>query len=121
MPLIIKFLQSPYLEKRVRGAIELKDMIEDVDEPIYPSNRSKLMYINKPFLVRFIMENKILDSLILGENIHPELIKRSTEIVIFLCRNNAFDVSIFDFVWNQIHIKHETIAMAFYQFLTSVC
>ena len=120
LPLITKFLQSPYLEKKVRGAVELKQLIEDV-EPIYPSNRSRLTYINKQFLVRFIMENKILDCLILGENIHPELIKRSTEIVIFLCKNNSFDISIFDLVWNQIHIKHETIAMAFYKFLTAVC
>jgi len=61
-------------------------MIEDFGESRYMMHRSKLNYINENILVKFILENKILDTLILGENPHPELIKRSTEIVTFLCR-----------------------------------
>jgi ubiquitin carboxyl-terminal hydrolase 9/24 len=72
-------------------------------------------------LVRFIEDNRILEALILGENLHAELIKRSTEIVLFLCRNNAFDANHFDYIWSQIHEKHESIALAFYHFLNALC
>jgi len=88
------------LEKRVRGAVELKELIEDVDESTFINHRSKLNYINKNFLASFILEQKILDSLILGENTHPELIKRSTEIVVFLCKCNVFDIEILTQVWD---------------------
>jgi hypothetical protein len=40
----LKFLYSPFLEKRVRAVVELKELIEDVDESmcLYPRQRARL-------------------------------------------------------------------------------
>jgi len=40
--------------------------------------------------VKWIKDSKILELGLLGDSVHPELIKRSSEIAIFLCKNNAF-------------------------------
>lgn len=43
--------------------------------------------INKEDLLKWIIQNKILDYTLLGDSVHPELIKRSSDVAIFLCKN----------------------------------
>jgi ubiquitin carboxyl-terminal hydrolase 9/24 len=88
----LKFLKSPYLEKRVKGVTEIKDLTERIE-------LMKKRTISRAELVKFIKENQILETLLLGDSVHCELVKRCSEIVIFLTRNNAFAVDMIDKIW----------------------
>lgn len=82
----LKFLKSTFLEKRVKGLCEIKDFTEKFK--FETSNQIKLKTsISKEELIKWISVNKILDYTVLGDSVHPELIKRSSDIAIFLCRN----------------------------------
>jgi ubiquitin carboxyl-terminal hydrolase 9/24 len=109
--MIRKFFCSPFLEKRVRAAVELKQLIEEVEAN--GQFRPKLGF-SRQDLIKFIEDVGVLEHLILGENVHPELIKRSTEIVIFLDRHGKLEPSVFDTIWQQTQTKHETDVLAFY-------
>lgn len=92
MSISLKFLKSPYLEKRVKGVTEIKDLTEKIDG-------MKKRSISKNDLVKFIKENNIIETLLLGDSVHSELIKRCADIVVFLSRNNAFPVDMIDKIW----------------------
>lgn len=89
----LKFLKSPYLEKRVKGISEIRDLIEKLDAPnaVFP-NKTKL--ITKEYMVKWVRDNNILELLLLGDSIHPELVKRCSDIAAFLTKNNSFNSTI---------------------------
>jgi ubiquitin carboxyl-terminal hydrolase 9/24 len=78
------------LEKRVKGITEIRDMIEKLDSGNFNfQNKAKL--ITKEFMIKWIRENGILELLLLGDSIHPELVKRCTDIAVFLTKSNSFN------------------------------
>lgn len=94
----MKFLKSPYLEKRVKGISEIKEFTEKIRaETIGAKIRTS---IQKDYLTKWIRENKILELSLLGDSVHPELIKRCSEIAVFLCKNNAFSNDMIDKIWS---------------------
>lgn len=106
----LKFLRSPFLEKRVKGVTEIKDILERFET-------TKRRLVSKDFLVKWLQENQILEMLLLGDSVHPELIKRAGEIGVFLCRNSVFQSEMIDKIWQQSEGKHETIQLAVYDLL----
>ena len=76
--------------------------------------------ITKEDLIKWITENKILDYTLLGDSVHPELIKRSSDVAVFLCRNQSFQIEYIDKIWTQNHDKHETTQLALYEFFKTV-
>ncbi|CAD8154340.1 unnamed protein product [Paramecium pentaurelia] len=119
LQLALKFLKSSFLEKRVKGISEIKDFTErsKYDEQ---TNLKFRCSISKDDLIRWITQNKILDYTLLGDSVHPELIKRSSDIAVFLCRNQTFQIDYIDKIWINNHDKHETTQLALYEFFKSV-
>ena len=81
-------MRSPYLEKRVKGVTEIKEIIEGADKSSPGKSRTKSL--NREFMIKWLRDNRILELLLVGDSIHPELVKRSTDLAVFLCKNNVF-------------------------------
>jgi len=41
-------------------------------------------------MIKWLLNNKILELLLVGDSIHPELVKRCVDLAVFLCKSNAF-------------------------------
>ena len=114
MTIALKFLKSPYLEKRVKGVTEIKDLTERIDG-------IKKRSISKIELVKFIKENQIIETLLLGDSVHCELIKRCADIVVFLSKNNAFAIEMIDRIWESNQGKHETTIIEVVDLFKQLC
>ena len=120
--IFIKFLESPYLEKRLNGLTEIKRLIDSVE----PSNLQRvysripqLKYITSDDLVKWIIQNNILEKII-NENAHAELIKRTSPILIFLAKKDKITNEIIDLLWNYQHDKHEDIIRVVYDIISGI-
>ncbi|CAD8072236.1 unnamed protein product [Paramecium sonneborni] len=117
--LSLKFLKSSFLEKRVKGISEIKDFTEKLKFE-QQTNQKFRSSVNKDDLIGWITQNRILDYTLLGDSVHPELIKRSSDIAVFLCRNQAFPIDYIDKIWTNNYDKHETTQLALYEFFKIV-
>jgi ubiquitin carboxyl-terminal hydrolase 9/24 len=99
LTLALKFLRSPYLEKRVKAVIEVKEVLERTE---LPKGRPK----SRETMIKWLRDNRILESLLVGDSIHPELIKRCTDLAVFLCKNNAFPSKLRGFIY-QLNSRHD--------------
>ncbi|CAD8074991.1 unnamed protein product [Paramecium primaurelia] len=115
----LKFLKSTFLEKRVKGLCEIKDFTEKFKFETSSQIKMKTS-ISKDDLIKWITQNKILDYTVLGDSVHPELIKRSSDVAIFLCRNQAFQHDYVDKIWLNNYDKHETTQLALYEFFKAI-
>lgn len=115
----LKFLKSNFLEKRVKGLSEIKDFTEKLK--FETSSQIKLKTsINKEELIKWIVYNRILDFTVLGDSVHPELIKRASDVAFFLCKNQAFQPDYVDKIWLNNYDKHETTQLALYEFFKAI-
>ena len=78
-----------------------------------------LVLIYNSFLVSWIRNNDIMDQLY-GDNLHPELVKRSIEIPIFLAKENSLTENDIEFIWNAGAHKHEAITHVIYNVIESL-
>jgi ubiquitin carboxyl-terminal hydrolase 9/24 len=81
--LALKFLKSPFLEKKLKGLNEINEIIEKVDNHEF-QNTDKTYYLTPNILADWLISNKILEMLI-GE-LHIEILKRCPEVIKFLCK-----------------------------------
>lgn len=123
LSLIEQFIASPYLEKRVKAIMELKDMIEKVECDAVRTQQlgnlaavRKLKVVDKNQLVSFIKEKQIVEALMLGSNTHQEIIKRTTDIVAFISKNDQLHADFIKQLWSEGVNKHESHLRAIYQF-----
>ncbi|CAD8075134.1 unnamed protein product [Paramecium sonneborni] len=119
LQLALKFLKSTFLEKRVKGLSEIRDFTEKFKFDTGSQIKLKTS-ISKEELIRWITQNKILDYTVLGDSVHPELIKRTSDVAVFLCRNSAFQSDYVDKIWFNNYDKHETTQLALYEFFKAV-
>eukprot|EP01022_Parablepharisma_sp_SALTPOND_P000568 TRINITY_DN102_c1_g2_i1.p1 TRINITY_DN102_c1_g2~~TRINITY_DN102_c1_g2_i1.p1 ORF type:complete len:1279 (+),score=158.36 TRINITY_DN102_c1_g2_i1:13122-16958(+) len=126
MLLSLKFIQSPYLEKRLQGIAEIRKMIERVEPPATNQRfMTQPLVLHKPpwftseYLAKWILNNKILD-IILGEGVHPELIKRTTHILAFLAKKDMLTNELLDLLWKCQQDKHEDIVRVVYDTIKDI-
>ena len=88
--LAFKFLKSPYMKKRLAGINEIKEIIDSFNPNKWSndlhdlsSDRESPKFLTPEYLCEWILSNKVLD-ILLSENSHIELIKRSASLLIFL-------------------------------------
>jgi hypothetical protein len=112
--LSLKFIKAPFLEKRVKGVTDIKEMIERVE-----NNTSKAW--TRGTLVSWICDNCVVEMLLLGENVHSELVKRCGDLVVFLIRNHALMVDMIDRIWEWNYGKHETTQIAISELFQQLC
>lgn len=112
----IKCLSSKNLNKRIQGISFLTNLIEAVmrkDARLPKENKTEEEMIfeiaTSNSVLAFIKENKVLD-LILGDNIHEEIIRRSLPVFKLLANKKQLDTGCFDLLWKTMMEKHESIS-----------
>ena len=113
MMLSLKLLQSPFLEKRLNGLADIRKMIDKMELPQIISQQKPSSGFNSEYLAEWIIKNNIL-GIILNENAHAELVKRTSYILIFLAKKKLISKDIIELLWKCQQDKHEDIIRVVY-------
>ena len=114
MTLSLKFVQSGSLEKRLNGLADIRKLIERVEYTShFAVQQTRDGWLNAEYLTRWIVENKILE-MILNENAHAELIRRTSFVFSYLARKKALTVGMLELLWKCQQDKHEDIIRVIY-------
>jgi ubiquitin carboxyl-terminal hydrolase 34 len=126
-----KFLKCPYLEKRIQGLNDIRDTInaviakkEVLRHPMYSPN--SLSYdpdpvaIDAQMMISWLKSKGIVEYLY-GENLHSELIKRSSDILKFIAVEDEMTKEYIDLLWQASLTKHETICQIVWGTIKSLC
>ncbi len=104
--LALKLLRCPFLEKKLKGITEIKEISERVDFAQSPYEQDKgTKYLTPDLLTQWILDNQVVQ-LLLGDSIHMEIIKRCHEVLKFLIKYNKFPLSIIDTIFTAVANKH---------------
>jgi hypothetical protein len=127
----LKFIQCPYMEKRLKGINEIKDFIERISlssrattiqnvhymRPIIYLKPTK--WLNRARLVDWLREKNLCEML-LKEHCHVEVIKRLPEIMKFLAESNELETSLLDLVWESAREAHDSEVRAIYALIIDI-
>lgn len=109
----LKLLKSSYLEKRIRGLNDIKDMIEESQRNKGQGFWSKNQYLDTNQMVDWLQREKVVE-LLTGEHTHVELLKRAADIFELLCRKKKLTSAHLQAVWRSAEAKHETYVRGVY-------
>jgi len=105
LDLLLIFLQSPYIEKKLSALNEIKKLFD---------KKNKVgKDVSSEQLAEWLSDCKIIDY-IYKEAKHPELISRSTELLSNLAINNRLNKETIEMLWETCinEHKHEAVAEA---------
>lgn len=71
----------------------------------------QVYWVTHDYLVNWILKNNILE-LIFIDSVHPELIRRSFNIVSMLAKEDKIDKVYLEIIWNNATTSHEEIVRA---------
>jgi hypothetical protein len=63
-----------------------------------------------------MQEERIAEKLF-GDGTHPEMLKRSAPVIIFLSKQNAMTLEIIDWIWKSQQGKHEETVRVVYNLI----
>jgi ubiquitin carboxyl-terminal hydrolase 9/24 len=106
LTLSLKFFQSPYLEKRIRGLNDIKDTAKLASH--------KAQHSKAGALAAWVVEARLIDA-IFGENPHIELVKRACDLLSLLAQHSLLTVNHLDMIWGCSQAKHESFVRTIYQ------
>ncbi|CDW78729.1 UNKNOWN [Stylonychia lemnae] len=137
----LRFLKSTYLEKRLKGISEIKFMIERLDmaqkqaqiqilqqqqrfaNKMYFDNEMNQLknfrspkWLTQEKMRDWLLNEKILE-IVLGENTHLEIVKRSSCILKFLAKLDSLPLDSVDLIWKSQLGKHEEMVRVVYQMI----
>lgn len=113
----LQFLKSRYLEKKITGLTDIKSYLttqhkfsDDLHPKLLSDDNSdaSVEEIGQQNMLQWVQRNKLIDYLF-GDNSHPELMKRSKEIIYFLAVEGKLTAKDVDMIWESQVGKHETI------------
>jgi len=118
MLLMLKFIKSPYLERRLQGISDIRHTIERI-EPTQINVTHTLKFYQNPrdswltpsYFAKWLVNNKIFE-VIFCENVHPEMIKKSVHLLSFLARKDCLNNELLELLWKCQREKHEDIVRA---------
>jgi ubiquitin carboxyl-terminal hydrolase 9/24 len=113
LALSLKFFQSPYLEKRIRGLHDIKSMVERV-KPIKGARGAQARYLTGSSLADWILEVRLIET-VFGENPHIELVKRASDLLVLLAQFSRLSVEHLEMIWNSSQGKHDSLVRVIYQ------
>lgn len=134
LTLSLKLLKSPFLQKKIRGITHLKECIERVTSSSsdfrfnfkvkifnFLKNRSsepknKMKYFTVETVRKYFLQNNLLD-IILGENFHVEVFKRSQTILKFFATSGGFNNEQLNALWKAVESKHEGYTTTIYELI----
>jgi len=124
LEIALRFLTCPYLEKRLRGINEIKEMAEKIDLYEQTSSFSKMVHkatkhLSAKEFIDWIFKNKVFE-LILGDSMHIEIIKRTHDILKFIAKYETIPIHLIDLLWNSCEGKHEATLLAMYDLIIQI-
>lgn len=72
--------------------------------------------MDSKYLIGWLKEKNIIE-IIIGENIHEEIMKRSLPIFKLFANKNILKIEILDLLWKTFTDKHESIAIQIEQLI----
>ena len=120
MHLALALLKCQFLEKRIRGLNEFRDMIVRTGpQPRTYVGQPVQKRIPKRTLLAFMQAQDLLTTII-TDRPHGEIVKRSGEIFSFYAENEALTGEHLDQLWSSRNDKHESYIRAVYDVLIAV-
>ncbi len=108
----LKFVRSPFLEKRIRGMNEIDRIIELVkDDEICKMNTKREMTGIE--MAEWLIQSQLIEQ-VLEERPHVELIKRCPKILTFLATHGQIPEKYLNKLWQATKGKHDSILKAAY-------
>lgn len=130
LDLALKYLKSPFFEKRLKGVNEIKEISERIEMTenyasstenyYYQISRKKFMkYLTSDLFLKWISENKIVE-ILLGDSMHVEIIKRCHDILIFMCKRKYMPPDIINHIWKAGEGKHDSLVRVLYEMIIEI-
>jgi hypothetical protein len=112
LDMLLVFLQSPYIDKKLTALNEIKKMFD---------KRNKLKEVSPKTLANWLAESKVIEY-IYQEAKHPELISRSADLIIILAENNKLKEETLEMLWETCinEHKHEAVTEATLNVIASI-
>lgn len=101
LDMLLVFLQSPYIDKKLTALNEIKKMFD---------KRNKLKEVPSRTLAEWLSKSQVIEY-IYQEAKHPELISRSADLIIILAENNKLKEETLEMLWENCinEHKHEAV------------
>jgi hypothetical protein len=124
LSMALRFLKSASIKKRLNGINEIKSIIEmttmnlrrgwhDEDSP------RRARWLTPEYLCKWIHDCKLTDML-LGEDSHIEVIKRSASVLKFLSYNKQLTKDHLDLLWKCQDGKHEATVLGVFETIIDI-
>lgn len=107
LDLSFRLLTSKYLEKRIMGIVDLNQKIAKNKEKMPYHSLAEIGKLGSQNLVAWIESHQVIE-IVFGSSTHPEIIKRSGELLKFLYSNSRFTRNNISKLWDLAFLKHET-------------
>ena len=130
----LRLIKCPYLEKRLKGISDIKNLIERIEMgasgmaeglagvrfiSIPRESNKRATWITAEYLADWIQKNKLLSE-ILNSDAHSEIIKRSSSILMFLAKQNALKAEDLELLWHCQEEKHEDMVLSVYEAIKEI-
>eukprot|EP01119_Soliformovum_irregulare_P016659 TRINITY_DN4860_c0_g1_i1.p1 TRINITY_DN4860_c0_g1~~TRINITY_DN4860_c0_g1_i1.p1 ORF type:complete len:2591 (-),score=801.00 TRINITY_DN4860_c0_g1_i1:32-7804(-) len=135
----LQCFQSSLLNKRIYGIQAINDTINmvrhthrehhetdtimgtTISTPTYgPTLPKETKWVDADFLVAWLQKNKVLEQ-IFGTSTHPEILKRSNDILGFMAKHNALSSENIDRIWVCATTVFEVYQSVVFKVLGDVC
>ena len=116
LDLLFKFLESSSFDRKLKAINGFKDFQARAQEKHNDeySNKTITKYYTPELYIQWIVEKNIIE-LIYDKYNHPELLKRSLDILKFIGSNGKIPKSIIDTIWNACKEKSEDVVITIYE------
>ncbi len=112
--LILKYLHSDSLQKRVKGVNDLTAMLKKtLRKKSFFVHEEDQSLVDQDFMVTWLAENNIMDYLLRG-NMHLEVLQRISFIFYFLAKVNKFSSDHLGLLWDACMVTHIIIFVGIY-------
>jgi len=110
----VQLINTPYIQKRLLGITMVKGMIP---KQRHFSNSSEW---KDPLQLIKVMEDKKLLEIILGENAHPEIIRKAEDIFLLYLSHKKLEKKHIELLWKCVNEKYEDVMRACLDLLISL-
>ena len=119
LTLSYKLLKCPIFERRRQGMINLSNIIESLEDETrdekyryFGKKKKKYEWLTNEIFLQWIKDNKIIEY-VYGEYSHPEIIRKSGELLEKMWKYHLFSKEELEIIWNVFESNlHEDIVQA---------
>ena len=116
LDLLFKFLESSSFDRKLKAINGFKDFQARSQEKNNEEylNKASIKFYSPELYIQWVVEKNIIE-LIYDKYNHPELLKRSLDILKFIGSNGRIPISIIDTIWDACKEKSEDVVSTIYE------